>query len=245
MIRTEVKIISDYIKNEKDLFFVIGDKGGTTDNVINLTERCGGKFVRTLLDFMGLDTDINENRTCYLVKNKDLTSIKNIVLKRSIANEDTDFSVNSQYFSEITMKVIRKKRGKVSAKSLEKEIVTCKEVLSEMNVPLGKVAIVNGMVLEICGLREHGDVDLIMSSDERCRLGDTHEIIELSSNIEVKPADTFKLGDDAIIFNEEYFFIFRGMKCVSPPILYKKYVRILKKKTSWRDMALLWIWSYK
>jgi hypothetical protein len=247
MLKTEIKQISQYVANESDLNLVIADKG-TINNAINITQTCGRKFSNSLMDAIGINVStLNGNRECYLAIDKDLVGMENIILRKRIKKKKSDDidGIDYRHFSLCALNVIRKRNGKIYSTKFNDKINNYKETLSKLNIDLESVAIVNGTVLEACGIRESGDLDAVISSEGRLSLRVDGSRIELKPNMELKPCDIYKYCDDYIINDEKNFFICRGLKFVVPQILLYKNLTMLRKKHNRHDVALLLTYMLK
>lgn len=92
-------------------------------------------------------------------------------------------------------------------------IVSLKEKLIEYNIPFEKVCVVGGSVLQAYGKQsaiKFDDVDIIMTNDLRELYG--KGLIIVSETAEVHRQNQYRISDDEIITNQQYHFIFRGLK---------------------------------
>lgn len=109
---------------------------------------------------------------------------------------------------------------KISDEDFFSKLDDLKQVLKKNNVPLSKVCVVSGAVLQVLGLRkskEFDDVDIVMTSDLRRIYGSG--LVIVSDTAEMHVQDSYYISDDEIIKNKAYHFMFFGLKFMHPRIL--------------------------
>jgi hypothetical protein len=100
--------------------------------------------------------------------------------------------------------------------------------LSKCGIPLDDCVIVGSSVMEILGLCPARDLDIIVHSRHRDRLG--NEMHNLDGDIEIYPVNKIRLGvrddfipNDNIVVNDDLHFIFHGWKVINLEI-YKSHL---------------------
>lgn len=109
---------------------------------------------------------------------------------------------------------------KISDEDFLSKLDDLKQTLKNNNVPLSKVCVVSGAVLQVLGLRkskEFDDVDIVMTSDLRRIYGSG--LVIVSDTAEMHIQDSYYISDDEIIKNSAYHFMFFGLKFMHPRIL--------------------------
>lgn len=88
--------------------------------------------------------------------------------------------------------------------------------LQRYDIRREEVVIVNGASLEAMGIRECGDVDIIISTDARKKVGVEFGKKTLNNTVEILPANQYKILDDEIVCNDRYFVTINGYQFIQP-----------------------------
>lgn len=117
--------------------------------------------------------------------------------------------------------------------------------LAELNVTLLKygihkddIVITNGTVLEACGIRNSGDLDIIITSGAR-KIFHTDERIELTDTIEIKPKDSYCRIDDELIHVDKNHFLVLGYKFLKLEYCLLNSLKRIYKSHDRRDVFLI------
>lgn len=117
-----------------------------------------------------------------------------------------------EYYSLNTINYVNQKIV-IEDEEFLKKLEDLKKVLDENNIPVNKVCVVSGAVLQAYALRQSkkfDDIDIIMTSDLRKIYGSG--LVIVSSTAEMHPQNEYDISDDELIEDMKHHFIFRGLK---------------------------------
>ena len=119
------------------------------------------------------------------------------------------------------------------------KLTLLKQYLRDNNIALQDICVANSAALEIYGLREADDFDVLVSS----RLNDifSREVTPLiNGKVEKLHADWLKdfISDDQLIDDPACYFVYEGVKFVRLPIVYG-YKKILQRDKDIADIAMI------
>lgn len=139
---------------------------------------------------------------------------------QNIETEDLNILEQEEYESKNT-KEYESLQLEISDKDFLDKLENLKKVLQSNNIPLKKVCVVSGAVLQAYNLRnskKFDDIDIIMTSDLREFYG--KGLVIVSESAEMHPKDLYTIRDDEIILDKKYHFIFNGLKFMTLKLLY-------------------------
>jgi|GEM_PF-2530053 len=97
------------------------------------------------------------------------------------------------------------------------------QVLSNRGISKDDVCLVGSVVLGILGIRDPGDIDLLLTRQERHRLHVGLGHTDISQNVDIKPhdwGDAVGLTGDQLIDDSRYHERFDGLKVLRPEVLF-------------------------
>lgn len=101
-----------------------------------------------------------------------------------------------------------------------------KKILDEREVPYQDVVIAGSSGWEIFGLRPADDIDFIFGEKYREKFGDKHQIweekIEYSRRNSIETSDNVVYPDDLLIGDDNYHYMFNGLKFVNIDLVARK-----------------------
>ncbi|MCH8519517.1 MAG: hypothetical protein LAT82_02060 [Nanoarchaeota archaeon] len=168
-------------KSKKEKEF---DRGGkiALEDLINLKEKIRDKMNKILPKelFITLHTNDNLSHSQYLIN--------------LIFNDN-----NLKYLNLRSKKFVNK---------LDKKLLQFQKILNLKDISKQEICIVEDSVLELCGIRESKDLDIISKTSLNFEYND--EFIETHKrDINIEKT---KISDDEIIYNHDYHFYYKGFK---------------------------------
>ncbi|MFW6025760.1 MAG: hypothetical protein ACOCRX_05395 [Candidatus Woesearchaeota archaeon] len=156
------------------------------------------------------------------------------------SDDKIHFNYLRDYFlSKNNINWIKRRKTVEENKSYRKKFIEMlceyKKTLKKYNIKQKNAAIIGGAVLEVLGIKECDDIDFILDSSSRNKLF-TDESRSLTKNVDLahKGYDLYdnKAGqtDDEIIFNNNQYFYFRGLKFANLNIVENRKKRQKRKK---------------
>lgn len=144
------------------------------------------------------------------------------------------------FFSYNNIYHLEKRSVNSSTYALEKKLDKLRKVLKRNNIDLSDVCVVGGASLEIYGLRQADDVDIILNSAVRkVKFKNNEKSFLLGEDVDIvrygyhrDNAEGFCFTDDQIISDTSHHYIYRGVKFASLDIIYDR------KSISKRDKDL-------
>lgn len=212
-----------------EYYIVKGEISNIDESMIFMLDK-SSLFVQNFLEISGIqiEDDITIKLVCMLSDRHE---------KISKINKNDLILAPIPYLSKENIQLYNKKK-KPYDREFKEKLSRMNEMIEQIGILPSEVVITNGMAMEALGIRKSGDIDLIILPQKRF-LWDTDERIELATDIEIKPLNSYRYSDEKIINFPGYHFTVLGFKFLSPALCVWHNLKLIKKKHNRRDLKLL------
>lgn len=160
--------------------------------------------------------------------------VRTSVLYRYITDFGNELGISGQLLSIHNLRYVRNRLDIFNKKHFLEKLFILEKYLYTKDISKKDVCIVNGTMLEACGIRFSGDIDIIVSSDTYKRLGDLGANADIE--VDIKLCNDYLFKDDDIIYNKNLHFVLYGFKFINIELLFIKRLMKVRKKHNCDDV---------